>query len=145
MHNRDVPETQMFSLGRENLVLLRDTCLDQESEPLLSPDLSIVVPAYVEEGNLRKLYEELILVLNSVGMTWELIFVDDGSTDNTWKEITELHQQDSRVKGLRLSRNFGHQYALLAGLSHAEGEAIVAVRLRIGRQHCHLASLCFLG
>ena len=72
------------------------------------PNVSIVNPAYSEEGNLLKLYGELVQVLASMGVTWELIIVDDGSTDGTWREISALHQEDARVKGLRLSRNFGH-------------------------------------
>ena len=87
--------------------------------------LSIVIPAYNEEGNLRNICLELFQVLPLLGMSWELIIADDGSKDATWKVIQTLHQQDERVKGLRLSRNFGHQYCLLAGLSHASGEAII--------------------
>ncbi|MFQ5904823.1 MAG: glycosyltransferase family 2 protein, partial [Candidatus Binatia bacterium] len=91
------------------------------------PGLSIVVPAYDEEGNLTRLYAELMKVLPSLDMSWEIILVDDGSTDNSWEEIVSLYEEDQRVKGIRLSRNFGHQYALLAGLYQAEGEAIVTM------------------
>jgi dolichol-phosphate mannosyltransferase len=91
------------------------------------PLLSIVIPAYHEEGNLNKLHEEVNNELTSAGISWELIFVDDGSTDRTWEEIDSLHRQDDRVVGLRLSRNFGHQYALYAGLSHSVGNAVVSM------------------
>lgn len=89
--------------------------------------LSIVIPAYNEQGNLRKLYADLLPVLSGLSLTWELIFSDDGSRDGTWQEITELHHQDQRVKGVRLSRNFGHQYALMAGLANARGKAVISM------------------
>jgi len=91
------------------------------------PQLSIVIPAFNEESNLRRLYVELMNVLPSLDMPWEIIFTDDGSTDRTWDEITSLHKEDDRVKGVRLSRNFGHQHALLAGLFHATGGAIITM------------------
>ena len=89
--------------------------------------ISVVIPAFCEEGNLLRLYEELVQVLGSAAVTWELIIVDDGSMDGTWSEIFALHQRDARVKGLRLSRNFGHQYALFAGLANATGQAVITM------------------
>jgi dolichol-phosphate mannosyltransferase len=89
--------------------------------------LSVVVPAFNEEGNIERFYEELQQVLEEVGSPWELIVVDDGSRDGTWKKILSLRERDARVRGLRLSRNFGHQYALLAGLSRATGEAVISM------------------
>jgi len=91
------------------------------------PTVSIVIPAYCEAGNLSKLYEELAATLSVAEPSWEIIIVDDGSTDGTWHEILALHQQDPRVKGLRLSRNFGHQYALFAGLSNAAGQVVITM------------------
>ena len=93
----------------------------------LNPELSIVVPVYNEAGNLEKLFRELGDVLQSLDMTWELLFVDDGSTDKTWNIIESLHQGNGSVKGLRLSRNFGHQYALLAGLANGAGNALITM------------------
>ena len=81
----------------------------------IEPELSIVIPSFNEQRNLQALYSELMKVLPSLNMTWEIIFTDDGSADNTWGEIASLHEKENRVKGVRLSRNFGHQYALLAG------------------------------
>lgn len=89
--------------------------------------LSIVIPAYNEQGNLRELYAVLLPVLSGLSMTWEIIFSDDGSLDATWSEIANLHGMDGRVKGVRLSRNFGHQYALMAGLAHAGGDAVISM------------------
>ena len=91
------------------------------------PHLSIVIPVYNEAGNLVRLFKELEEVLADLDMTWEVLFTDDGSSDNTWETIGALHRQNSRVKGLRLSRNFGHQYALLAGLANAKGDAVITM------------------
>lgn len=91
------------------------------------PTLSLVVPAYNEQGNLEKLYLELVGVLSQLDLSWELIFVDDGSKDSTWSVVTYLHQLDYRVLGLRLSRNFGHQHALVAGLTYARGNAVISM------------------
>lgn len=95
----------------------------QEQEPVLS----IVIPAYNEEGNIEKLSQELAEILSKIDISYEIIFVDDGSTDRTWLIISSLHKKNSLIKGLRLSRNFGHQYALFAGLSHAIGKAVISM------------------
>ena len=93
----------------------------------MEPSLSIVVPVFNEEGNIRPLFDALLPVLTATGMTWEIIFSDDGSTDGTWPALTGLNQCDGRVRALRLSRNFGHQYALFAGLSKARGDAVISM------------------
>jgi glycosyltransferase involved in cell wall biosynthesis len=95
--------------------------------PALPPVLSIVLPAYNEAENLQEVYASFAKVLDSLNLPWELIIADDGSRDGTWREIVALHQADRRVKGVQLSRNFGHQYALFAGLSHASGAAIISM------------------
>ena len=91
------------------------------------PQLSIVIPAYNEEGNVPVLYQELVRTLSVLGIWWEIIFIDDGSTDKTWERIVKLHEGDRNVQGVRLSRNFGHQYALFAGLSRSNGNAVVCM------------------
>ena len=91
------------------------------------PRLSIIVPAYNEAGNLDKLINELGEVLASLEIDWEIIFVDDGSKDDTWAVIEKQNGLDNRIKGLRLSRNFGHQYALLAGLANGTGDAFITM------------------
>lgn len=98
-----------------------------EREPSSAPELSVVVPAYDEEGNVEPFFDELEPVLRELGLTWEIILVDDGSRDGTWARIRALHARDERVRGVRLSRNFGHQYALLAGLTRARGDAVVSM------------------
>jgi len=89
--------------------------------------ISVVVPAYEEAENLPALLQELKDVFAPIGLNWEVIFVDDGSKDSTWQVIRSLEEQSPNVKGIRLSRNFGHQYALLAGLSYAHGDAVVTM------------------
>jgi glycosyltransferase involved in cell wall biosynthesis len=91
------------------------------------PEVSIVVPAYNEEGNLSKLHSELLKALSVLNLSWELIICDDGSTDKTWDETVRLNERDKNVRGVRLSRNFGHQYALYAGLAVASGQAVISM------------------
>ena len=86
--------------------------------------LSIVLPCYNEEHNIRFIYQELVKYVDSTGPL-EIIFVDDGSKDRTFEEVQSLAREDKRVRGIRLSRNFGHQIALLAGLKEARGMRVL--------------------
>lgn len=88
---------------------------------------SIVVPAYNEEANLVALYERLKTVMDAYQESWEVIFVNDGSRDRTLAILKEMASADTRVKYLDLSRNFGHQPALTAGLEHASGLAVISM------------------
>lgn len=99
----------------------------KDLSPDSQPELSIVIPAYNEEGNIDRLYFELKNVLQALNMSWEIIFADDGSTDSSWEKIVSLNNKDTHVRAIRLSRNFGHQYALFAGLSHAQGRAVISM------------------
>ena len=87
--------------------------------------ISLVAPAYNEAGNLARLAGEIASALS--GEAYELIVVDDGSADGTWKEIQALAAADARVRGVRLTRNFGHQPAILAGLAAAAGDAVITL------------------
>ena len=91
--------------------------------------ISIVIPAYKEEKNVLLLYNELVSILDSISTDYkyEIIFVNDGSPDNTWSEIEKLCTKDSQVKGINLSRNFWHQAALTWGLEHATWDIIVSM------------------
>jgi dolichol-phosphate mannosyltransferase len=106
---------------------------DQEHPPPgtgagAGPVLSVVVPAFNEAPNIPLLHRRLAEVLpQAVASNWELIFADDGSRDDSWAVIAALAGEHANVKGVRLSRNFGHQYALLAGLEAAEGDAVVTM------------------
>ena len=83
--------------------------------------ISIVVPVYNEEGNLEELYQRLTKTLKKTQKPYEIILVNDGSTDLSLYKMLALHQRDKRVKVLDLSRNFGHQIAITAGMDYAKG------------------------
>ena len=87
---------------------------------------SIVVPIHDEEGSLRELHRRLGAVMDGLG-EWELILVDDGSRDSSFETMLELRRSDQRVKVVRLSRNFGHQVAITAGIDKATGDAVVVM------------------
>lgn len=87
--------------------------------------LSIVAPAHNECDNLEGFCARVREVLEPLGCGWELIVVDDGSTDATHEVLRRLHEQDARIKALRLSRNFGHEPASTAGLEAARGDAVI--------------------
>lgn len=87
--------------------------------------ISIVIPLLNEEGNIKVLYESLLPVVEKISADYEIVFVDDGSKDSSFDIITKISQLNKRVLGISLSRNFGHQIALSAGLEHASGEAVV--------------------
>nr|WP_304504527.1 glycosyltransferase family 2 protein [Acidithiobacillus caldus] len=86
---------------------------------------SLVVPCHNESGNVRDLYTRILAVMESVTMSWELVCVNDGSTDDTLSQLVALHDQDPRVVVLDLSRNFGKEAALTAGLDHARGACAI--------------------
>ncbi len=89
--------------------------------------LSIVIPAYNEQENIKTVYERLSKVMSSLNMPWELIFSVDPSTDLTEERILELRAVDPRVKMLRFSRRFGQPMAILAGMEAASGDAVVVI------------------
>ncbi len=89
--------------------------------------ISIVIPAYNEEENIPILYEKLRSVLEGLGREYEVIFVDDGSTDSTWEKLKEIAQRDKKVKLIRFRRNYGQTAAMYAGFQHAKGEVIITM------------------
>jgi dolichol-phosphate mannosyltransferase len=89
--------------------------------------LSVVVPCFNEADVLARTYARLREALAGEGDALELVFVDDGSTDGTWEKLRELARADARIVAVRLSRNFGHQYALSAGLDLASGEHVAVI------------------
>ena len=90
-----------------------------------SPDLSVVVTLLNEEGSVEELYRRTVTALD--GRPFELILVDDGSTDGTWAAVERLHAADPRVRAVRFKRNFGQHPAMHAGLSRARGEIVVTM------------------
>lgn len=94
--------------------------------------ISIVIPIYNEEENIHELYNRLTAVLEKLSDnegfstdSYEIIMVDDGSTDNSWPIIKTINETDARVKGISFSRNFGHHISITAGLDYASGDAVV--------------------
>jgi dolichol-phosphate mannosyltransferase len=93
-----------------------------------TPELSVVIPCYNESENVRELFERLTTVCEEViGNEYEIVFVNDGSKDDTWKEILSLYSYDRHVFAINLSRNYGHQIALTAGLSLCRGQRVLII------------------
>ncbi len=90
-----------------------------------APELSVVVPFYNEEENAREIYRRLTGALEAIGSPYELVFVNDGSKDATPSLLDAIQAEDPRVIVVHLSRNFGHQAAVSAGLQQAAGRAVV--------------------
>ncbi len=91
------------------------------------PFVSVVVPAYNESENIAAFYEAVSAVLDRLVSRWELIAVDDGSRDDTFTQLQALNRRDGRVRAIGLSRNFGKEAALTAGLDHAGGDVVIPI------------------
>jgi polyisoprenyl-phosphate glycosyltransferase len=89
--------------------------------------LSIVIPAHNEAAGIARALDVIGAVASGCGMDWEIVVVDDGSPDDTFARVSERSRTDPRIKGLRFSRNFGKEAALLAGLRAARGDAVVTI------------------
>jgi len=90
-------------------------------------DLSVVIPVYNEENNLRPLYEEIVDALQAPDLRYEIIFVDDGSADGSYGVLRELHAGDDHVKVIQFRRNFGQTVAFTAGFDYARGNLVVTL------------------
>lgn len=100
---------------------------DHDRDRLRDNFLSIVIPVFDEEGNIDSLVQRLVETLEKIDIKYEIIFVDDGSRDGTWTRIAAQARKSQNIKGVRLARNFGHQYALWAGLNCAAGDAVISM------------------
>lgn len=89
--------------------------------------ISIVVPVFNEEENILVFYQEVCKYMETIDHFFEIIFVDDGSTDGTPFILEQLTKQDKRVRAIVMARNFGHQVALTCGLDYADGEAVITM------------------
>jgi len=96
-------------------------------EALKNTLLSVVIPAHNEETGIAHALSVVQAVLETCGMDWEIIVVDDGSRDRTFERLGELAAANPRIRGARFSRNFGKEAALLAGLNLARGDAVVTI------------------
>jgi len=90
-------------------------------------NISIVIPLLNEEESLNELYHWIAKIMQSNGFLYELIFIDDGSTDNSWKVIENLSAKDHRVKGIRFLENYGKSQALHAGFAQTQGNVIITM------------------
>ena len=91
----------------------------------MTPELSIVIPVHNESPNIRPLYDELTQTLSQYGRSYELLIVDDGSTDDSFEQLAALQARDSRLRVIRFRRNFGQTAAFAAGFAHARGRLVV--------------------
>jgi len=89
--------------------------------------ISVVAPVFNEAEGIRVFVDAVASELNRLTDAWEIVLVDDGSTDGTWEILYSLHAEDSRIKILRFSRNFGHQLAITAGMQYACGSAVIVM------------------
>src|SRR5690348_11089210 len=92
-----------------------------------TPELSVVIPCFNEQEVIAETHKRLSAVLCAAARDYELVFVNDGSRDATLPLLRQLHLRDPRVRVVSLSRNFGHQLAVSAGLRHAQGQAVVII------------------
>jgi dolichol-phosphate mannosyltransferase len=97
------------------------------ASPAKGPVLSVVVPVYNEEAGLPELFRRLTAALESFGVSWEVICVNDGSRDRSAVMLTERCREDQRYRCIHFSRNFGHQAAVTAGIDHASGQAVAVI------------------
>src|SRR3989344_217157 len=88
--------------------------------------ISVIIPSFNEGENIAYMYNKLINVLKSLNnYDYEIIYINDGSKDDTWEKITQLSKKDKNISGICFSRNFGHQAAIEAGLKKAKGDAVI--------------------
>ena len=114
--------------GQSPTAVTRDSFQDRAQEyHVIVPKYSIVVPFHNEEENVTALYDRLKAVMEHIGESFELVFVDDGSRDRTYRLLEEIAAVDSRVLVIKLRRNFGQTSALAAGFDHSQGEFILAM------------------
>lgn len=109
---------------RELAAALRPAAQASEAAPR-APEISVVTPVFNEQENLPVLYQRLIRVLEGEKLDFEIVFVDDGSRDQSLAILHELASRDARLVVVELARNFGHQVAISAGLDYAHGQAVI--------------------
>jgi len=98
-----------------------------EHEDGARPDISVVVTLFNEAGTLDELYRRVVAALDPLGRPFELVFVDDGSSDGTFAALERIHSTDPRVRAVRFKRNFGQHPAMHAGLARARGDVVVTM------------------
>lgn len=122
-----VSRSQPTRAGRPDLVELFEDAPAQAGSAPKRRLVSVVVPLLNEEATLESLYGELETALAATGLDWEVVFVDDGSTDGSYRELVRLHAAHLNVRVVRLRRNFGKAAALAAGIEVATGDVVVTM------------------
>ena len=90
-------------------------------------NISVVIPLLNEQDSLTELHDWIANIMQSNHFSYEIIFIDDGSTDNSWKTISQLSKKDTNVKGIRFLKNYGKSQALHAGFKNAKGDVIITM------------------
>lgn len=90
-------------------------------------DISLVIPLYNEDESIKELYDWIVRVAKNNSLTYEIMFVNDGSTDNSWKVIEELSEKDTNVHGIKFRRNYGKSAALYCGFKKAQGDVVITM------------------
>jgi undecaprenyl-phosphate 4-deoxy-4-formamido-L-arabinose transferase len=116
-----------------------DTLLARERG--LRPLVSLVVPLFNEEKTIGELHARATEALEAIGRPYELVLVDDGSSDSTWAVLEELHRSDERVRAVRFKRNFGQHPALHAGITRARGDIVVTMDADLQNDPAEIAKL----
>ncbi|MCB2185073.1 MAG: glycosyltransferase [Deltaproteobacteria bacterium] len=99
----------------------------EPASPETTPYLSVVIPVFNEQDNLVELQARVAATLDRAGYRWEVIYVDDGSRDDSWDILENLHHHDSRVRLVRFNRNYGQHMAVFAGFETVRGEVVVTL------------------
>jgi glycosyltransferase involved in cell wall biosynthesis len=126
-NSRSGQSTSKVVEATPNVTALEAMHLESDIAPPSIDSLSLLIPVMNEEGNLPELYERLTARLELMGYPYEIIFVDDGSSDSTWRLISELNRTDQRIVGLRHRRNFGKAQALSTGFSLVQGDVVITM------------------
>lgn len=119
----DVPPLSFLATIPRRLMPDQDPTRRNDSQP----EVSVVVPMYNEADNVRRFHERCSALLDGLGVKWEMICVNDGSSDETVDQVLRVRESDERVKLLDLTRNFGKEVALAAGIDHALGDAVIEI------------------
>lgn len=117
--------TEIIGLQADRILPIRFQNGDMPTDG--SPLISVVTPAHNEESNVERFYAEVSATLEQITHSWEIIFVNDGSTDNSAELMRQLHEKDARCKAVIFSRNYGFQIAIAAGLRASSGKAVIVM------------------
>ncbi len=108
---------------------------------VLNRSLSVVIPVYNEQDNIEALCSRTISILNELGYPWEIIFIDDGSTDSSYNKLARVAAKHSNIKVVQFVRNYGQTAALAAGIDHAQGDIIIPMDADLQNDPIDIANL----